>query len=156
MRACHSADRTGHMILQTLYQQCIKQGVTFFDEFHMLDLLLEEGECRGVVALEIATGELHTFHAKAVLIATGGFGRMFKVSSNAFALTGERYLSLDEALDDLGKRRYIDGAFKAAYAGLFGFTGSQRRTTIDDARLILVMCASLVGYLAAFDTSALR
>jgi succinate dehydrogenase / fumarate reductase flavoprotein subunit len=89
MRACHSADRTGHMILQTLYQQCIKQGVTFFDEFHMLDLIMEGGECRGIVAIEIATGQLHVFHAKSVLIATGGFGRMFKVSSNAYALTGD-------------------------------------------------------------------
>jgi succinate dehydrogenase / fumarate reductase flavoprotein subunit len=89
MRACHSADRTGHMILQTLYQTCIKQGVTFFDEFHMLDLILEDGECRGIVAIEIATGQLHVFHAKAVLLATGGFGRMFKVSSNAYALTGD-------------------------------------------------------------------
>src|SRR5206468_815574 len=89
MRACHAADRTGHMILQTLYQQCIKQGVTFFDEFHMLDLIMVEGECRGVVAIEVATGKLHTFHAKAVLLATGGFGRMFKVSSNAYALTGD-------------------------------------------------------------------
>ena len=89
MRACHAADRTGHMILQTLYQQCIKQGVTFFDEFHMLDLIMEEGECRGVVAIEIATGQLHVFHAKSVLIATGGFGRMFRVSSNAYALTGD-------------------------------------------------------------------
>ncbi|MFO0960131.1 MAG: succinate dehydrogenase flavoprotein subunit [Isosphaeraceae bacterium] len=89
MRACHSADRTGHMILQTLYQQCIKQGVTFFDEFHMLDLILVDGECRGIVALEIATGELHVFHAKSVLLATGGFGRIWKVSSNAYALTGD-------------------------------------------------------------------
>jgi len=89
MRACHSADRTGHMILQTLYQQCIKQGVTFFDEFHMLDLVMVDGECRGIVAIEIATGQLHTFHAKSVLLATGGFGRMFKVSSNAYALTGD-------------------------------------------------------------------
>ena len=60
------------MILQTLYQQCIKQGVTFFDEFHMLDLIIEDGECRGIVALEIATGQLHVFHAKSVLLATGG------------------------------------------------------------------------------------
>jgi succinate dehydrogenase / fumarate reductase flavoprotein subunit len=89
MRSCHAADRTGHMILQTLYQQCIKQGVTFFDEFHMLDLVMVDGECRGIVAIEIATGQLHTFHAKSVLIATGGFGRMFKVSSNAYALTGD-------------------------------------------------------------------
>jgi succinate dehydrogenase / fumarate reductase, flavoprotein subunit len=89
MRACHAADRTGHMILQTLYQQCIKQGVTFFDEFHMVDLIMVDGACRGVVALEIATSQLHVFHAKSVLLATGGFGRMFKVSSNAYALTGD-------------------------------------------------------------------
>jgi succinate dehydrogenase / fumarate reductase, flavoprotein subunit len=89
MRACHAADRTGHMILQTLYQQCIKQGVTFFDEFHMVDLIMVDGACHGVVALEIATSQLHVFHAKSVLLATGGFGRMFKVSSNAYALTGD-------------------------------------------------------------------
>ncbi|HEV3167275.1 MAG TPA: succinate dehydrogenase flavoprotein subunit [Isosphaeraceae bacterium] len=89
MRACHAADRTGHMILQTLYQMCIKQGVTFFDEFHMLDLIMVDGECRGIVAIEIATGQLHVFHGKSILLATGGFGRMFKVSSNAYALTGD-------------------------------------------------------------------
>ncbi|HKI55621.1 MAG TPA: succinate dehydrogenase flavoprotein subunit [Trueperaceae bacterium] len=88
-RACYAADRTGHMILQTLYQQAIKQGVTFFNEFHVLDVLVEDGEARGVVAFELATGELHTFHAKSTVIATGGFGRMFKVTSNAHALTGD-------------------------------------------------------------------
>ncbi|MBI3989016.1 MAG: succinate dehydrogenase flavoprotein subunit [candidate division NC10 bacterium] len=88
-RSCYAADRTGHMILQTLYQQCIKNGVRFFDEFHVLDLLIEDGGCRGVVALELATGDLHIFHAKAVLLATGGFGRLFKITSNAHALTGD-------------------------------------------------------------------
>ncbi len=88
-RACHAADRTGHMILQTLYQQCIKQGVRFFDEFQMLDLLIADGVCAGLIAYEIRTGELHTFHAKAVLLATGGFGRMYRVTSNAHALTGD-------------------------------------------------------------------
>jgi succinate dehydrogenase / fumarate reductase flavoprotein subunit len=88
-RACYAADRTGHMILQTLYQQSIKDKVTFFNEFHVLDLILEGGECRGVVAYQLATGELHTFHAKAVVLATGGNGRIFKVTSNAHALTGD-------------------------------------------------------------------
>jgi len=88
-RACYAADRTGHMILQTLYQQSIKDDVTFYNEFHVLDLILEGGACRGVVAYELATGELHTFHAKATIIATGGNGRMFKVTSNAHALTGD-------------------------------------------------------------------
>lgn len=88
-RACYAADRTGHMILQTLYQQCIKQGVAFFDEFHVVDLLVSDGAACGVVAIEIATGELHTFHAKAVLFATGGSGRMYKITSNALTLTGD-------------------------------------------------------------------
>ena len=88
-RACYAADRTGHMILQTLYQQSIKDDVTFFNEFHVLDILLEDGECAGVVAYELATGELHTFQAKSTIIASGGNGRMFKVTSNAHALTGD-------------------------------------------------------------------
>jgi succinate dehydrogenase / fumarate reductase flavoprotein subunit len=88
-RACYAADRTGHMILQTLYQQSIKDNVTFFNEFHVLDIILQDGECRGVVAYELANGALHTFHAKSTIIATGGNGRMFKVTSNAHALTGD-------------------------------------------------------------------
>ena len=88
-RACYAADRTGHMILQTLYQQCIKNRVNFFDEFFLLDIILSEGICAGVVALEIATGEIHIFHAKAVFLATGGFGRMYKITSNAHAMTGD-------------------------------------------------------------------
>jgi succinate dehydrogenase / fumarate reductase flavoprotein subunit len=88
-RACFAADRTGHMILQTLYQQCVKHRVAFFDEFHAVDLLMHQGRCVGVAALEIATGDLHVFHAKAALFATGGSGRMFKITSNAHALTGD-------------------------------------------------------------------
>lgn len=88
-RACYAADRTGHMILQTLYQQTIKQGVTFFNEFHVLDIIMVNGECQGIIAYELATGELHTFHAKSTILATGGNGRMFKVTSNAHALTGD-------------------------------------------------------------------
>jgi succinate dehydrogenase / fumarate reductase flavoprotein subunit len=88
-RACYAADRTGHMILQTLYQQCIKRDVRFFNEFYVLDLLLSEGRVAGVVAYELATGELHVFRARSVLFATGGYGRMFRVSSNAHALTGD-------------------------------------------------------------------
>ena len=89
-RACYAADRTGHMILQTLYQQCVKRDVRFFNEFYCLDLLrTDDGQTAGVVAYELATGELHVFRAKAVLFATGGYGRMFKVTSNAHALTGD-------------------------------------------------------------------
>jgi succinate dehydrogenase / fumarate reductase, flavoprotein subunit len=90
MRACYAADRTGHMILQTLYQQCVKRDVRFFNEFYCLDLLRDDdGRTAGVVAYELATGELHVFRAKSVMFATGGYGRMFRVSSNAHALTGD-------------------------------------------------------------------
>ncbi len=88
-RACYAADRTGHMILQTLYQQCVKQSVTFFDEFQVLDLIVEDGAARGVVAVEIATGEIHVFHAKAVLFAAGGWGKVWRITSNAHSLTGD-------------------------------------------------------------------
>ncbi|HZD18689.1 MAG TPA: FAD-binding protein, partial [Actinomycetota bacterium] len=76
-------------ILQTLYQQCVKRNVRFFNEFYALDLLMTDGRVSGVIAYELATGELHVFHAKAVLFATGGSGRLFKVSSNAHTLTGD-------------------------------------------------------------------
>jgi len=88
-RSCYAADRTGHMILQTLYQQCIRNQVTFFDEFQVLDLILVNGAVAGVVALELATGELHIFHAKSVLFATGGHGRIWEITSNAYAYTGD-------------------------------------------------------------------
>lgn len=88
-RSCYAKDRTGHMILQTLYQQNVKSGTLFFNEFHVTDLLIENGRCRGVVAYELATGELHTFHAKAVILAAGGYGRIFKITSNALTLTGD-------------------------------------------------------------------
>jgi succinate dehydrogenase / fumarate reductase flavoprotein subunit len=94
-RACYAADRTGHMILQTLYQQCLKHGVTFYDEYHVVDLVTEGGElgeggrAAGVVAYRIADGDLVVLRSKAVLLATGGFGRMFRVTSNAWSLTGD-------------------------------------------------------------------
>jgi succinate dehydrogenase / fumarate reductase flavoprotein subunit len=94
-RACFSADRTGHMILQTLFQQCVKRDVNFFNEFQVLDIAFADDDnptgrrVSAVVAYELATGDLHVFETKAVLFATGGFGRMFKVSSNAVTLTGD-------------------------------------------------------------------
>ena len=88
-RAAYAADRTGHMILQTLYQQCLKNNVNFYDEYQVLDLVVNEGKISGVVAIELATGELHTFHAKAVIFATGGYGRVWEVTSNAYAYTGD-------------------------------------------------------------------
>jgi succinate dehydrogenase / fumarate reductase flavoprotein subunit len=91
-RSCFAADRTGHAILQTLFQQCIKHEVSFFDEYQVLDLALPEGRggpVTGVIALQTATTELHAFRAKAVLFATGGYGKVFKVTSNAHTLTGD-------------------------------------------------------------------
>ncbi|MDN4479974.1 succinate dehydrogenase flavoprotein subunit [Demequina muriae] len=98
-RACYAADRTGHMILQTLYQQCIKQNVEFYNEFYVLDMILdgdpqtaadgEEVSVAGVVAYELSTGQIHTFRAKSVVFATGGAGKVFKTTSNAHTLTGD-------------------------------------------------------------------
>ncbi|MGW2251768.1 succinate dehydrogenase flavoprotein subunit [Kitasatospora sp. NPDC001660] len=88
-RSCYAADRTGHMILQTLFQNCVKHGVEFFNEFYVLDLLINEGQTAGVVAYELATGEIHVFQAKSVVFASGGTGKFFKVSSNAHTLTGD-------------------------------------------------------------------
>jgi succinate dehydrogenase / fumarate reductase, flavoprotein subunit len=91
-RSCFAADRTGHAILQTLFQQCIRHEVTFFDEYQVLDLALPEGAAgpaAGVIALQTATTELHAFRARAVLLATGGYGKVFKVTSNAHTLTGD-------------------------------------------------------------------
>ncbi|WIX79846.1 succinate dehydrogenase flavoprotein subunit [Amycolatopsis carbonis] len=93
-RACYAADRTGHMILQTLYQNCVKYGTEFFNEFYVLDLVTSEDEngnpiASGVVAYELATGELHVFQAKSIVFATGGAGKIFKTTSNAHTLTGD-------------------------------------------------------------------
>ncbi len=100
-RACYAADRTGHMILQTLYQNCVKQEVEFYNEFYVLDLLMdhdlaetdvadgEEVKVVGVVAYDLATGEIHIFRAKSVIIATGGAGKIYKTTSNAHTLTGD-------------------------------------------------------------------
>ncbi|AMT94529.1 fumarate reductase (quinol) flavoprotein subunit [Brevibacterium linens] len=92
-RSCYAADRTGHMILQTLYQQCVKHGVEFYNEFYVLDLIMTEvdGVKRpaGVVSYELATGEIHVFQAKSIVFATGGVGKVFKTTSNAHTLTGD-------------------------------------------------------------------
>jgi len=88
-RSCYAADRTGHMILQTLYQNCVKQGVEFFNEFYVLDLILNDGRAAGVVAYELATGDIHVVSAKAVVFATGGVGKVFKTTTNAHTLTGD-------------------------------------------------------------------
>ncbi len=88
-RACYAADRTGHMILQTLYQQCLKNHVNFFDEYQVVDLLVVDGKMAGVVAIELGTSELHVFQAKSVIFATGGHGRVWDITSNAYAYTGD-------------------------------------------------------------------
>ena len=92
-RACYAADRTGHMILQTLYQNCVKLGINFFNEYYVLDLVMTvvDGveQPSGVVAYELSTGELHVFQGKAIIFATGGFGKIYKTTSNAHTLTGD-------------------------------------------------------------------
>jgi succinate dehydrogenase / fumarate reductase flavoprotein subunit len=92
-RACYAADRTGHMILQTLFQNCVKLGIEFYNEYYVLDLVMtgtgKNAKPSGVVAYELSTGDLHVFQAKSIVFATGGFGKIFKTTSNAHTLTGD-------------------------------------------------------------------
>ena len=101
-RACYAADRTGHMILQTLYQNCVRHNVEFYNEYYVLDLLIVEEDAvredgtaykqkrvAGVVSYDLASGELHVFQAKSVVFASGGAGKVFKTTSNAHTLTGD-------------------------------------------------------------------
>jgi succinate dehydrogenase / fumarate reductase flavoprotein subunit len=88
-RACYAADRTGRVILDTLWEKCLQQGIRFFNEFQLMSLIIHDGQCCGVMAYELATGKLHTLQSKAVLLATGGYGKVFKTTSNAFASTGD-------------------------------------------------------------------
>lgn len=92
-RSCYAADRTGHMILQTLYQTCVKLGIEFFNEFYVLDMIMTEVDGQevpaAVVAYDLATGEIHIVRGKSIVYATGGFGKIFKTTSNAHTLTGD-------------------------------------------------------------------
>ncbi|MGB9892097.1 succinate dehydrogenase flavoprotein subunit, partial [Thermodesulfovibrio yellowstonii] len=88
-RACYSADRTGHAVLFALYEQCQLKGVRFFQEFQVLDIVVENNAVQGIIAVNIKDGSLHVFESKAVIIASGGYGKVFKVTSNAYASTGE-------------------------------------------------------------------
>ncbi|MFB0519573.1 MAG: FAD-binding protein, partial [Acidobacteriota bacterium] len=88
-RACYASDYTGHVILHTLYEQGIKQGINVYSEFYVISLIMNKGTCCGLAALDILSGELHLFHSKAVMFATGGYGRAYKITSNAHANTGD-------------------------------------------------------------------
>jgi len=88
-RACYSADRTGHVMLQTLYENCIKNNIKFYSEYFLTDLVIEDGVCKGLTAIDMATSEIHIFHAKAIMFATGGYGRVYRITSNAHVGTGD-------------------------------------------------------------------
>jgi len=88
-RANYSADYTGHVLLHTIHEQALKHGVKFYAEWYCMELIIEDNICRGVVAIDIETGELHTIRAKAVMFGTGGYGRAWKITSNATANTGD-------------------------------------------------------------------
>jgi succinate dehydrogenase / fumarate reductase flavoprotein subunit len=92
-RACYAADRTGHVILHTLYENCVKQGVHFYSEFQILDVILSEDKtkCMGVIAYDMLSGEVHTVHAKVVVFATGGSCKNFATTSNCQANTGDAF-----------------------------------------------------------------
>lgn len=88
-RACHAADRTGRVIMDTLYFESLRKGIKVYEEFYLLDLIIKEGKVAGIVAYELATGTVHVFHSRVVLLATGGFGKVYKTTSNCFANTGD-------------------------------------------------------------------
>src|SRR5450631_3902220 len=88
-RACAAADRTGHAMLHTLYQQSLKHAAEFFIEYFALDLIMENGECRGVIALDMSDGTLHRFRAHEVILATGGYGRAWFSCTSAHTCTGD-------------------------------------------------------------------
>lgn len=88
-RANFAADYTGHVLLHTIHEQCLKNGVKFYSEWYCMDLVVEDNQCRGIVALDVLTGEIHLMRAKAVMFGTGGYGRAWKITSNAFANTGD-------------------------------------------------------------------
>jgi len=88
-RACFAADWTGHVLLHTIHEQALRNDVKFYAEWYMMSLIIEDNVCRGVVAMDVLTGEIHTMRAKAVVFGTGGYGRAFKITSNAFANTGD-------------------------------------------------------------------
>jgi len=88
-RANYAADWTGHVLLHTIHEQALRHGVKFYSEWYALGLIIEEGICRGIVAMDVLTGELHTMRAKAVIFGTGGYGRAYEITSNAHANTGD-------------------------------------------------------------------
>ncbi len=89
MRACYSYDYTGHVLLHTLHEQCLKNNVKFYSEFQVLSLIFKDNRAVGVVAYDMVSGELHTFYGRAVMFGTGGYGRAFEITSNAHANTGD-------------------------------------------------------------------
>jgi succinate dehydrogenase flavoprotein subunit len=88
-RACFAADRTGRVILDTLWEKSVQRGIEFLHEFHIISLLVENGRCCGVSVYDLNTGQIHALHCKALLLATGGAGKIFKTTSNAMASTGD-------------------------------------------------------------------
>lgn len=88
-RICYAADRSGRVIMDTLYFEAVRKGIKIYPEFHVLDLIVRDGQVAGLVAYELATGEVHFFQSRVVLLATGGYGKVYKVTSNAFASTGD-------------------------------------------------------------------
>ena len=88
-RACYAADRTGHAVLTVLFEQLLRRGVKVYSEWYALDLIVRDRVCQGIAAYDILTGQIEAIAAKAVMFGTGGYGRAFRVTTNAFASTGD-------------------------------------------------------------------
>ena len=89
LRACYAADRTGHVLLHTLYENCVKNNVRFYPEFYVLSLIIRDNICRGVVAWDVVNGGVHVFHGKAVMFGTGGHARVYRIASISLSSTGD-------------------------------------------------------------------
>jgi succinate dehydrogenase/fumarate reductase flavoprotein subunit len=99
-RACYLADRTGHTLVHLLYEQLVKYSVAVYDEWHVVELVVDNGRARGIIAIELETGKLHRLHSKAVIVATGGYGRVFETTTNALSSTGDGMgLALDAGVE---------------------------------------------------------
>ncbi len=88
-RANYAADWTGHVLLNTVHEQALRHGVQFYSEWHVLDLIIEDNICRGVVAIDLITGEIQTLRGKAVMFGTGGYGQAYRITTNALVNTGD-------------------------------------------------------------------
>ena len=154
-RACAAADRTGHAILHTLYQQCLKHQARFFIEYFALDLLMDDdGACRGLLAWCLEDGSIHRFSANMVVIATGGCGRVYQSCTSAHTCTGDGSAMVLRAGLPLQDMEFIQFHPTGVYgAGVSDYRGRARRRRLSDQQrgraVHAQICAARKGFVLA-------